>query len=81
MIFDDLGVPWGSALGALGEPILGPFWTPFWGGFRDPVFRCFGTPKGFIFEAVFGTPSGAYFLTMLRVRAHFPGVHSGPLWN
>ena len=81
MFFDDLGVPWGSALGTLGELSFDQCWSPFWRGFRNTVFRCVGTPKGFIFEAVFGTPSGAHFLTMPRVRAHFPGVHSGPLWS
>ena len=68
-------------MGTLGESIWGPFWVPFWGAFRDPVFRCSGTQKDFIFEAVFGTPPGAIFLTMLRMRAHFPVVHSGPLWG
>ena len=78
MIFDDLGVPWGSALGALGEPILDKCCVPFWAAFRDPAFGRSGAQKGLIFEGVFGTPPGPIFLTMLRMRAHFPGVHSGP---
>ena len=78
--FYNLGVPWGSALGALGESILGSFWAPFWVPF-GALFFAILAPKRASFSKPFSGPPGAYFLTVLLMRAHFPGVHSGPSGN
>ena len=68
-------------MGALGEPILGPFLGSFLGCLSGPCFLLFWLPKGSNFRDRFRDPPGAHFLTMLRMRAHFPVVHSGPLWG